>query len=543
MGIWIITILGIIVRLLFINKTEGLWNDEYVSWIVASQPLTNGFFENIKSQCHMPFYYLYLKTFMTIFGQSDLVLRLSSAFAGAVSIPVMYLVGKQQNKKTGLLLAFFTAISSFLIYYSQEVRLYSILFLFSALSLLFTLKILQKTNLRNLIGLIISDFLILITHTIGFVYVFFNIVLVSIFLYKNFKKAVLKLWLVIALLCLSAMPLILKIFTTKTFSQWWGSFTPAKFGFLMTDYFSPVLTNLVDSPAKFFYNPSPEFIIFALIPAIIALIWIIKSIIKDKINLALLLSTIGVLFIMTCAAICGKLVFITKYSMEIYPILLFLTACGALSFQKKLPKYILITIFCLIQITYLTASPLSAPKIRRAQGHAIVAELINKSNLKKGDIIILEYYPPSRFEKYIDFSDYNVISIDKGNFPQYMSPDTDYAKAYREGKQIYREMFASNRNPYLRYKIYTEVVKNMKKNQSVLVVMLNSVAFYPSNVMMAISADDTLYEKTPLLFLVFSHIKTQVFYDLSETLTRIDFKSKGDWAAIKFTKLNNQRKE
>ena len=73
--------------------------------------------------------------------------------------------------------------------------------------------------------------------------------------------------------------------------------------------------------------------------------------------------------------------------------------------------------------------------------------------------------------------------------------------------------------------------------------MLNSVAFYPSNVMMAISADDTLYEKTPLLFLVFSHIKTQVFYDLSETLTRIDFKSKGDWAAIKFTKLNNQRKE
>ena len=118
MGIWIITILGIIVRLLFINKTEGLWNDEYVSWIVASQPLTNGFFENIKSQCHMPFYYLYLKTFMTIFGQSDLVLRLSSAFAGAVSIPVMYLVGKQQNKKTGLLLAFFTAISSFLIFYS-----------------------------------------------------------------------------------------------------------------------------------------------------------------------------------------------------------------------------------------------------------------------------------------------------------------------------------------------------------------------------------------------------------------------------------------
>ena len=69
--------------------------------------------------------------------------------------------------------------------------------------------------------------------------------------------------------------------------------------------------------------------------------------------------------------------------------------------------------------------------------------------------------------------------------------------------------------------------------------MLNSVAFYPSNVMMAITADDELYNQTPLLFLVFSHIKTQIFYDLSESLTRIDFRSKGEWAAIKFTKLNN----
>ena len=56
---------------------------------------------------------------------------------------------------------------------------------------------------------------------------------------------------------------------------------------------------------------------------------------------------------------------------------------------------------------------------------------------------------------------------------------------------------------------------------------------------MTIAADDKLYNKTPLLFLVFSHIKTQIFYDLSESLTQINFRSKGEWAAIKFTKLNN----
>ena len=173
MGILIITIIGALLRLLFIDKAEGLWNDEYVSWYTASQPLTNGFLESIKAQCHMPFYYIYLKVFMSIFNDSDLVLRLTSVLAGVAAIPVMYLVGKIKDKQTGTIAAIITALSSFLIYYSQEVRLYSVLFLFSALSLLFTLKFIRKTNKNNLIGLIISNILILFTHTIGFVYVFF----------------------------------------------------------------------------------------------------------------------------------------------------------------------------------------------------------------------------------------------------------------------------------------------------------------------------------------------------------------------------------
>ena len=539
MIVWVITILGLAVRLLFIDKPEGLWNDEYISWLVASQPLTNGFLEHIKWQCHMPLYYIYLKIFMTIFSDSDLVLRITSVLAGTASIPVMYLSGREVNKNTGYFAAILTAMSSFMIYYSQEVRLYALLFLFSALSLLFTLKILKKTNIKNLSGLLISDILILLTHTIGFIYVFFNLLLVSIFLYKNFKKAIVVLWSATGASILLSVPLILKIFTTKSFSQWWGSFTPAKFGFLMTDYFSPVLTNLVDSPAKFFYSHSPEFLICALIPAFIAVIWIIKAVIKNRINQALLTVSISLILVMAAAALTGKLVFITKYSIEIYPVLIFLAACGAMSFKKKIWKYSLIIIFCLIHIVYLAASPISAPKIRRAQGHAIVAELIKQSGLKKGDIILLEYYPQSRFEKYFDFSDYRVISIDKGNFPEYMSPDANYSKALNDGKNIYREVFASNINPYLKYKIYTDIINTMQKDQSVLVVMLNSVAFYPSNVMMTIAADDKLYDKTPLLFLVFSHIKTQIFYDLSESLARINFRSKGEWAAIKFTKLNN----
>ena len=84
-----IIIFGIILRLIFINKPDGLWNDEYVSWMIASVPFNQGFWTAVKSQCHMPFYYLYLKFFMALFGQSDLLLRITSVITGIAAIEGM----------------------------------------------------------------------------------------------------------------------------------------------------------------------------------------------------------------------------------------------------------------------------------------------------------------------------------------------------------------------------------------------------------------------------------------------------------------------
>ena len=97
---YFITLIGLILRLTFLNKPEGLWNDEYVSWMVASTPFGEGFWNAVLKQCHMPFYYLYLKPFT---GCSDLVLRLTSVIPSVIAIPVMYLVGKEYSKKTGIL--------------------------------------------------------------------------------------------------------------------------------------------------------------------------------------------------------------------------------------------------------------------------------------------------------------------------------------------------------------------------------------------------------------------------------------------------------
>lgn len=536
--IFLIIILGIALRLIFINKPDGLWNDEYISWMIAATPFSGGFIDAVKSQCHMPFYYLYLKFFMTLFGQSDLLLRLTSVLAGVLSIPVMYFVGKENDENTGLTCAGITAISSFLIYYSQEVRLYSVLFLFSALTLLYTIKCIKNPTKTNFILCAISNFLILFTHTIGFVFVFFNLIILSINLYKQFKKIITTVWISIFAGGILLTPLIFKIFTTKSFSQWWGHFSISKIGFLFTDYFSPVITNLTNAPDKFFY--APKLAIFMLIPALIAVGCIIKAIYKNKFNLQLFSVFISTIIILVFASLTGKLVFITKYSIEIYPILIYLASFGINSINNKIIKNSLIILYCLISLGYILIHPYSAPKMRRAEGHKIMTDILTRMDLKKDDMILLEYYPKDRFEKYFDFSNYRVVEIQKGNFPLFLTKSNSYEDAYKNGKVIYKSMFLSNNNPYFEGMLNSEIFNKLKPGQSIVMVVLNSVAFYSPDNLALIAENEKLYNKEPLLFLIFSYIKNKTFYEMMNHLAITRFEQKGNWTLVKFTKLNNK---
>lgn len=521
-----IIVLGTILRLIFINKPDGLWNDEYVSWFIASIPLGKKFIDAVFAQCHMPFYYLYLKFFIYYFGNSDLMLRLTSVLPGILSIISMYFVGKEfKDKKLGILCASFTALSSFLIYFSQEVRFYGLLFFFASLSLLFTLKLVKKQNLSNIIFYVSSNLLIIFTHTIGFIFVFFNLIFVSLCLSRNnkYKTPIILIWSSILLLSLTEFPLIYKILITHSYAQWWGHFTISRIGFIITDYFSPILTNIVSAPDNFFYNFTFGFIIFAIIPSLIAIVGIIKALQTKKYEI-LGLFYVSLAFILTLisAAILGKLVFVTKYSVEIYPILILLMGFGLLEFKKNW-RYFLIFLFCFLNLFYILTNPNSAPKMHRSEGHKIVANLIQNANLNKGDFILLNYYPQERFEKYFDFKNYKVVSINKSNFPEYLGIDT-------------KEDFQKINNKYFDNEFKKEILDKLKHNQKITVVILNSVAMYSPTQMQSITNNDKEYKKIPFLFLVFSYIKNETLKECLENLQILRIEQKGSWLTVTFLK-------
>jgi len=173
-----ILVVATILRLVRLGY-QSEWNDEALSAVIAGgttrQILTNQF-----HSLHPPGYYLLLHFWRSLLGDTDFVLRLPSALMGIASIVAMYFLGRLLFKsETGLWVAAITAVMPFHLYYSQEMRMYSQLFLLSTLAILCQTQVWRnKSNfwwlfylLVSLVGLYTHYFFTLIVGTLGLYFI------------------------------------------------------------------------------------------------------------------------------------------------------------------------------------------------------------------------------------------------------------------------------------------------------------------------------------------------------------------------------------
>ena len=452
----LILILGLGLRLWNLNKPEGLWNDEYITYSIAMLKFPFDFFEGIRTNCHAPLHYFYLKLWMAIFKNSDFMLRLSSLVPNLLGCLVMYHVGKNyQTKdssiKIGLACAMISAISSFLIYFSQEVRIYSLIFLLSSLILLYSIKMYEFPSKKHAWLLTLYSVLLIFEHTIGFVYVIFNAFGLIAFRQKSKKKSnddFYKPVIAGLILCLPIIPFLFRIFAHPTyFSQWWAPFNWSKIFFYFTDLFSPVLKNITNSPVSFYHQIIKNdvinigFVLFALIPAAICLILIIKSNIDAKrINKYFLAVFCATFLTVLIASLSGKIIFLTKYLTELYPILILMSAIGWAQLYSKNTRITLATIYIFMSLFYIIVSHTSAIKLTREEGQRLPILAMQEMSIEKNDKILFLFYPKTHFTKYYDQEKYIATSIDKYNFP-YVFENGDTYKAFKEGHESYRVFF------------------------------------------------------------------------------------------------------
>ena len=126
---------------------EPLWIDEGYSWWDARQSFAHLW--SLVPQCdpHPPLYFLLLKGWIALFGDSAVALRTPSALLGIASTAVVYAAGREVEVKAGAgrgiawVAALLFALAPFQIYFSNEARPYALLCLGAALIVFGALRV------------------------------------------------------------------------------------------------------------------------------------------------------------------------------------------------------------------------------------------------------------------------------------------------------------------------------------------------------------------------------------------------------------------
>ena len=181
--LWAIILLGTTLRLYNLTY-HSLWFDEAISvrWATSSLARIWEVSMTLVEDRLPPLYYLLLKFWLGLAGSSEFSLRFPSVVAGVLLIPVVYAIGRRLfGRAVGLLAALLTALNPFLIWYSQEARMYALAVLLATAGVLCFLLAISRPPPRHLawLGLGLAALAGLYTH-----------------LYSGFLWPALALWLV-----------------------------------------------------------------------------------------------------------------------------------------------------------------------------------------------------------------------------------------------------------------------------------------------------------------------------------------------------------
>ena len=213
MTIVLITLFGFALRLVLAG--QSLWLDEAASWVIASLP-TKTLLQSLVGDFHPPLYYLFLKPWLSLAGQSEFLLRLPGIIIGTLTIPALYLLVKtifiaQKKLKFEIahLAALLLALNPLHIYYSQELRMYSLSALLATLSWYFLSKWLKDKQTKNILWFTLITVISFYTFYLS-IFILISQWLYIIFFHKKNLKVFFNFNLLFVLFCLPWIPTLLK---------------------------------------------------------------------------------------------------------------------------------------------------------------------------------------------------------------------------------------------------------------------------------------------------------------------------------------------
>ncbi len=159
-----IVLLGFLLRSLTLSQ-QSLWLDEVYTVVEAGRPFSDLFRALFDPHQGYPLYILAMRVWTALFGSQEAALRWPSALAGTVTIPLLYLLGRDLiGRRAGLLAAALLSLSPIAVWYAQEAKAYAVALLFSLATWIAIREALARQNVWFWAGFVLLTLLSLLTH-------------------------------------------------------------------------------------------------------------------------------------------------------------------------------------------------------------------------------------------------------------------------------------------------------------------------------------------------------------------------------------------
>lgn len=339
----LIVFVNILLKIIYLDYSP-FWYDEIVS--VQSASLDFGHIKHVSEwDKNPPFYYYCLSVWIKLLNDSEFTVRLLSVLFSSFSAGTLFLFCNQfLNKRTALISSILFLSSNFLYFYSHEARAYSLTLLLCLISSILFFKIKDNQTKFLVFFLGVVNFLLLYTHYITGIVLFFQFILALSFFEKKSK-----LWYLFS--CLITLIFVLLRFTRKQFSLI-IDFNSSKSTFWLKKSDFNYLNEVV---SEFLFDPR-LIILFLLIIVFTLIVSFYKK--QKEIRLVVLYSFclgIGSIIILFLV---GKItpIFLDRYLIFCVPFLIILVALGIsrLNPYVTLPVVILFSGWNIYNIDYKT---------------------------------------------------------------------------------------------------------------------------------------------------------------------------------------------
>lgn len=431
-----IVLIGAILRFYKLDY-QSLWIDEIFSMKVAAPNNDFNFiFQFLKNHDpHPPLYYFSIHIFFLLFGYSTYVLKLFSAIIGVLGIVSIYFLGKEfSNRKVGLIAAFLTSINYFHIYYSQEGRMYSLLFFTSCIALITLIKFLNRSNSKTMFLFILGSLSLIYTQFFG-VFVLVSIYFaILVFVIKDRNIKLLKLSFLSGLLTiiLYIPSIIIVLSNPKRESIWIKSPTFKTFELMFKEFFG--------------FKSVLNTLIFLLI-GISILVYVYKLTKKEKFDNNKITNSFTIIFSGLIITIILSLLYsyyslpivVSRYFISILPLVILLLSILIYIAKNRYFQILFISIFCFFSIENLLFEKKFYERFYKTQFKHGIEYMINKKPdnaivCKLGEFYLrdyLNYYNYSQPVKEFDINGYvNNLKITKatlGDFWYFDAHLPDYS--------------------------------------------------------------------------------------------------------------------